>query len=141
MNEADAKYIVIGGVAVILHGYARGTKDLDLLVDTSEENVRRLKEALGHLPDNAIAQMNDDEISRHTVVRIADEYVIDLMEKACRIGYEEAQNDIEWQEIDGVKIPLAGKEILIKMKDTIRPSDKADTEFLRYLIEEEKKRK
>lgn len=33
LNEADARYLLIGGFAVILHGFVRGTKDIDLLVD------------------------------------------------------------------------------------------------------------
>ena len=35
LNEADARYVLIGGFAVILHGSGRTTKDIDLLVDTS----------------------------------------------------------------------------------------------------------
>jgi hypothetical protein len=33
MNRADVRYVVVGGVAVVLHGYARLTADLDLAVD------------------------------------------------------------------------------------------------------------
>jgi len=40
LNAAGAKYVLIGGFAVILHGAVRTTKDIDLLVDVSEDNVR-----------------------------------------------------------------------------------------------------
>ena len=46
LNEAGARYILIGGFAVIAHGGARTTKDIDLLVDASPENVARVKRAL-----------------------------------------------------------------------------------------------
>lgn len=139
LNAAGAKYVLIGGVAVILHGYLRGTKDIDLLVETSPENVKKIKKALTYLPDQAILQMAEDEINKHLVVRIADEIVIDLMAKACGITYETASESIEIKNLEGVLIPIAGKEILILTKDTVRPSDKTDVQFLRMKIEEEKK--
>jgi len=51
--------VIVGGFAVILHGYARGTMDLDLLVDPSPENIRKVKAALAVLPDNAAAEIMD----------------------------------------------------------------------------------
>jgi hypothetical protein len=46
LNEAGARYLLIGGFAVIAHGGARTTKAIDLLVDASPENVARVKQAL-----------------------------------------------------------------------------------------------
>jgi hypothetical protein len=53
LKETAARYILIGGFAVIAHGAGRTTKDIDFLVDSSPENVARLKTALRILPDNA----------------------------------------------------------------------------------------
>jgi hypothetical protein len=39
----------------------------------------------------------------------------------------------------GVRIPLATKELLVRMKDTVRESDRADVRFLNLLIEEERR--
>ena len=58
---------------MILHGFVRATKDIDLLVDASAENVQRLKRAMATLPDNAIALIADDEVEKYQVLRIADE--------------------------------------------------------------------
>lgn len=140
LNEAKVRYILIGGFAVILHGFVRGTQDIDLLIDSSKENVQRIKKALASLPDNAISLIKDNEVEKYSVVRIADEFVVDLMKKACGINYDEASKDIEFKEIEGVKIPIPKKELLIRMKETIRPSDKTDANFLKVLIEEEKKK-
>lgn len=139
LNDQGVRYILIGGFAVILHGFVRGTKDIDLLVDSSRENVQKLKRAMAVLPDNAIAQIEDHEVQNYQVVRICDEVVVDLMAKACGIDYEQAKIGIVWMEVDGVRIPVAGKDWLIRMKDTIRPSDKMDVNFLRLLVEKEKK--
>src|SRR3990167_4623761 len=140
LNKAGVKYIVIGGIAVIFHGFGRGTKDIDLLVETSDENVRRIKKALSILPDNAISQIKDDEVRQYSVLRVADEVVIDLMAKACGIDYQEAEQGIEWRNLQGVKIPIVNKKFLIKMKNTIRPSDKMDVDFLKAEIEAERKK-
>jgi len=137
LNEQGVKYLLIGGFAVILHGFIRGTKDIDFLVNSSEENIRKAKKALSILPDNAIALIMDDEVSKYGVVRVADEVVVDLMAKACGIDYEQAKEGIVWMEVEGIKIPVADKAWLIRMKDTIRPSDKMDVNYLLQVIEEE----
>lgn len=64
---------------------------------------------------------------------MADEVVIDLMSKACGVGWEEASADAEILELDGVEIPIAGVETLIRTKQTVRPHDAADREFLERL--------
>lgn len=137
LNTEEARYILIGGFAVILHGYVRATKDIDLLVDASEDNVRRLKRAMAILPDNAIELIEDDEVERYGVVRIADEIVVDLMKSACGIRYEDAVSQIVSRDLEGVSIPVADKNLLIRTKDTVRPSDAVDVSFLRRMIEEE----
>lgn len=138
LNENGVAYVLIGGFAVILHGSVRTTKDIDLLVDPSIENIHRIKKVLSQLPDNAVAEIADSDVQKYEVVRIADEFVIDLMAKACGIGYGEAKQFIQFMDIEGVKIPVASKELLIRMKDTIRHSDKIDVEFLKWRIQEEK---
>lgn len=137
LNDEEARYVLIGGFAVILHGYVRATKDIDLLVDSDPENIRRLKRAMAALPDNAIELIDDDEVEKYGVVRIADEFVVDLMKSACGIQYQDAISSVEPRHIGGVSIPVAGKELLIRTKDTVRPSDAVDISFLRRMIDRE----
>ncbi len=139
LNEAGARYLLIGGFAVIFHGFARGTRDIDLLVDPSAENIRAVKQALSSLADNAVAEMEDSEVGRYAVVRVADEIVVDLMARACGIDLAEAQRDgdIEIFELEDVPIPVAGKRLLLRMKKTLRPADAMDSDFLRQALLEE----
>lgn len=51
LNRLGAKYVVVGGFAVIEAGYARTTGDIDLLVDPAADNAIKLFEALATLPD------------------------------------------------------------------------------------------
>ena len=46
LNDADIRYIVIGGWAAIIHGVARSTNDIDVVYARDDENIRRLSAAL-----------------------------------------------------------------------------------------------
>jgi site-specific recombinase XerC len=141
LDREGVRYVLIGGFAVILHGYVRSTKDIDLLVDPSEENVRALKRALADLPDNAAAEMGDGDVRKYTVVRVADEVVVDVMASACGVRFEDlAAGGIERIDVEGTAIPVATKENLIRTKQTIRDSDAADVRFLRLRIAAERDR-
>ncbi len=142
LNREGARYVLIGGFAVVLHGFVRSTKDIDLLVDASEENIRAVKRAMAILPDNAAALLSDNEVLQYQVVRVADEIVVDLLASACGVTYSEAaESGIETFKVRGVEIPVASKETLIRMKSTIRESDALDVRFLHMRIEEERKRR
>ncbi|HVT45561.1 MAG TPA: DUF6036 family nucleotidyltransferase [Thermoanaerobaculia bacterium] len=139
LNAERVRYVLIGGFAVILHGFVRATKDIDLLVDASPENVQRLKRAMAVLPDNAIASIEDDEVDKYRVVRIADEIVVDLMKEACGVTYATASGGgIEIRSVEGVDIPIGSKELLIETKQTVRPSDAADVQFLQLRLAAER---
>lgn len=140
LNRENVRYLLIGGFAVVLHGSVRTTKDIDLLVDASPDNVRALKRAMRDLPDNAIAEVADDDVGRYRVVRVADEIVVDLLAEACGIDYARALGlGVEAKRIEDVDVPVASKALLILTKDTIRDSDKADVAFLRLRIAEERR--
>ena len=46
LSDAGIRYLVVGGVAVVLHGYVRATADLDLVIDLEPENIRRALQLL-----------------------------------------------------------------------------------------------
>ena len=77
LNDAGARDILIGGFAVIAHGGARTTKDIDLLVDASPENIACVKQALRILEDHAVDEVAAIDVARYAVVRVADEIVVD----------------------------------------------------------------
>ncbi len=130
LNEAQARYIVVGGMAVIQHGFVRATEDIDLLVESSPENFARLQEALLVLPDQAITQVAPTDLDEYIVVRVADEVVVDLMKAACGIEYVDASSSVETITIKGVPIPFANVDLLLRMKQTVRAKDVLDRQFL-----------
>ena len=134
LNEAGARYLVVGGFAVMQHGFTRATEDVDLLVESSAENQARVKKGLEALPDKAVLELADDDLRNWVVVRVADEFVVDLMLAACGIGYEEASKEIETVSIQGVPIPFASPALLLRMKQTHREKDALDRMFLERKI-------
>jgi hypothetical protein len=137
LNARGARYVLIGGFAVIAHGAVRTTKDIDLLVDPAPENVARIKRALSILEDNAAAEIAESDLANYTVIRVADEVLIDLLGRACGVTYDDATGDAETVTVKGVPVRLAGKRTLLLTKRTIRPSDQIDRRFLEALLAEE----
>ena len=138
LNELGAKYVVIGGFAVIHAGYARFTEDVDLLIDTALENESRVFKALETLPDRAVLELQPGEVARYVVVRVMDDITVDLMRSACAIEYAEAAQHVVTRVVDGVAIPFASPLLLWRMKrHTHREKDIPDLIFLRRLLESE----
>ncbi len=61
LNAHGARYVVVGGVAVVLHGHVRLTGDLDIAVDLAPEEAQKAIEALTSigLRPNAPAEAAD----------------------------------------------------------------------------------
>ncbi|CAG0965852.1 hypothetical protein PHYC_00979 [Phycisphaerales bacterium] len=49
LNNASVPFLVVGGLAVVAHGYGRNTQDLDLVIRLEPESIRRAFEALATL--------------------------------------------------------------------------------------------
>jgi hypothetical protein len=132
LNELGAKYVVVGGFAIIYGGYARSTGDIDLVLATDLHNEALVYRALEVLPDKAVRELQPGEVSKYVVVRVADEVVVDLMRSASGIQYEEAAQDVVLRDVQGVTIPFASPRLLWRMKaHTHREKDAADLVFLR----------
>lgn len=138
LNELGARYIVVGGFAIITSGYPRSTMDIDFVIDTSLENEKLVYEALEILPDQAVKELAPGEVSQYRVVRIGDEICVDLMASASGIDYAEAIEDSIIRTIDGVPIPFASPRLLWRMKEkTYREKDAPDLLFLKQQYADE----
>ena len=62
LNRLGAKYVVIGGLAVIEAGYPRTTGDIDLLVDPALENEAKIFDALATLPVSCVRDLDGVKI-------------------------------------------------------------------------------
>lgn len=139
LNAEGARYLVVGGMAMNQHGMLRATEDIGLLLESSSENQERVRKALEILPDKAVREMNENDLNEYTVVRVADEIVVDLMLSACGVTYSDAANEIETKEVQGVAIPFASAKLLLRMKQTYRERDVPDRIFLERKLSRESK--
>ena len=138
LAREKVKYILIGGFAVILHGLARLTADIDIFIKPEADNLARLKKALKKVfpNDREIDSISLQDLVDYAVVRFGTDadFYIDIV---ARIGemflYEDLQYEV--RKIEGVPVRLATPETLFRMKkDTVRPEDKRDAWFLAELI-------
>jgi|SRR5579859_332476 len=141
LNAAGAKYMVVGGMAVIQHGFTRATEGIDLLVEASPENFEKVRAAMMTLPDRAIQEIKTGELDQYLVIRVGDEFVVDLMKSACGIQYAEAAKDVLHITIQDVAIPFASPRLLWRMKQTHREKDALDLLFLSELLKSEEQKR
>lgn len=137
LNAHGARYAVVGGYAMQHHGSVRPTMDIDLLVDPSPENVTLVCQALAILEDRAALEMNPNDVAEYTVVRIADEIVVDVMASAA--GVTLSALEIEYGITDGVRIPYPTPASLLRTKQTHRDKDVPDRRYLEALIATERR--
>ena len=137
LNQRGARYVVIGGFAIRAAGYNRRTMDVDLIVADDRDNETRLFGALATLPDNAVRDLQPGELQQYSVIRVADEILVDPMRTAGAIDYAEAAKDVVVRDVDGVPIPFASPRLLWRMKAmTHREKDAGDLVFLRHWFTE-----
>ncbi len=135
LSKRRVDYALVGGAAVILHGLARFTEDIDLFLPTDASNLDRLKDALRDIfTDPAIDEISATDLGEYAVVRYGPpdaDLVIDLM---TRVGEAFRYEDIEAQdiEVEGIAVRIATPQTLYRMKrGTLRPKDRIDAEALR----------
>ncbi len=125
-------YLVVGGQAVIAHGYPRLTKDLDLWVAPTAANGERVLAALREfgtpLAEFSATRFEDAE----TMLSLgADPFRIDILTSLPALVFAEAWPRRSTVTIEGTPLPLIGKADLIANKKAVgRLQDLADAEAL-----------
>ncbi len=140
LNAQGARYLVVGGLAMIQQGFLRATEDIDLLLEESRDNQKRALKALEVLSDKAVLEVDANDLDEYIVVRVADEIVVDLMLSACGVTYADAEGEIEIRTIQDVPIPFASAKLLLRMKQTYREKDIPDRHFLKKKLRAEPRR-
>lgn len=136
LERERVEYVLVGGLALLVHGLGRTTEDIDLFVAPGEENTARLRAALTSVfQDPEIAGISAEDLAgEYGVVRYgppAHDFLIDLL---VRIGEMFRYSDLEWErkDFDGVSVRVATPRTLFRMKrGTARELDRADAEQLR----------
>lgn len=138
LNINNVDYVIVGGIALLLHGVARATEDIDIFIKPAADNIIKIKKALKSVwNDNSIEEISEtDLLGDYPALRYGppdDSISVDILTK---LGEAVSFNDLEAEiiEIEGIKVKVATIKTLIKMKNnTVRIQDKADVEALRNL--------
>lgn len=136
LNAHSAKYLVIGGHACILHGLVRTTEDVDILVEDSEENLKKVIAALSEMEDGAAKELTPRDLLENVVVKIADEVEVDVSRSAWRTSFNNAIDSALHVAIDRVDVPYVDLKTLIATKETPRERDRADIVGLKRLLQQ-----
>ncbi|OGS49588.1 MAG: hypothetical protein A3K65_09360 [Euryarchaeota archaeon RBG_16_68_12] len=78
LNRSRVRYLLIGGLASVLHGVPRTTVDIDLVLDPKKENVRRAVRALKRIGLVADTEAVDDILAQGGVTA-SNRVFVDLL--------------------------------------------------------------
>jgi predicted nucleotidyltransferase len=130
LNEEGARYVLVGASAMQLWGTTRATRDLDLLIEATAENAARVLAALSKSGYGFAKEWLASAVATKPVTVIGDSPRVDLMTVAWSVQYPEASARATVFTIEGVEIPTASIDDLIRSKRTGRLQDAADIEVL-----------
>ena len=130
LNASKARYVVVGAAALQLWGSTRATRDVDILIEPTVANARRVLRALAALGSGFAGDLLAEEVASRPVTMIGDSPNVDILTSAWNVSYAEAAPAAAVFEIEGVKVPTASIEHLIASKRTGRLQDAADIEVL-----------
>lgn len=156
LNRNRVHYLVIGGLAVNLHGVPRTTADLDIIVDMTDDNLNRLVRALkslGYRPtvpvrlEDFVSADNRQRWRREKGMVVfavrrdgSDPLTVDIMLDSP-IDFVKAYRRRKRVSADDVKVPVVNIDDLIRLKRlAFREQDVSDIRALRQ-VRAEKKRK
>ena len=151
LNRAEVRYVVVGGVAVVLHGHARLTADLDLAVDLAPAPARRVIDVLVGLGLRPAAPVDPGGFAdpgtragwiaergmQVFTMRHPDDPLrqVDLFVEET-VPFEELWARAEQVRLEDLSVRVASIPDLIRMKELAdRPLDRDDVESLREIQE------
>lgn len=112
----DVKYVVIGGIASILHGVPRATFDLDILIEATPDNAQRLLDALLEAGLGTAALTTATDILANEITIFKDRVRIDVQTSTPGIRFAEVRPRRKSVEYQGQGFYILSKEDLIVSK-------------------------
>lgn len=135
LNLAEVRYVLVGGYAVILHGYNRTTGDLDIWVEATKENYSRLVAAFHKfgMPVFDMSLQNFLSPDTFDVFTFGVPPVsIDIMLRVKGLVFEDVWHRSGWRMVEDLQIKLIDLESLITAKQaSARYRDMDDIEHIK----------
>ncbi len=133
LNDAGAEYLVVGGLAVIIHTEPRYTKDIDIWINNSRANAERVYRALGKFGAPLGNVTVDDFTATDLVYQIGIEPTrIDILMGLEAMDFVDCWPRRIQETLDGVAMNVISISDLIENKErTARAQDLIDAANLR----------
>ncbi|MEW6087101.1 MAG: nucleotidyl transferase AbiEii/AbiGii toxin family protein [bacterium] len=136
LSENNIKYILVGGLAVDLCGFSRATEDVDILIESSKENINSLLKCLESFGEGSAKELKiEDFTPEEGCIRINEDFPLDIFTIMTGNTYNDL---LPYSEIfiteNKIEIRYLNKEGLIKLKKhSVRPKDQLDVKELKRL--------
>jgi hypothetical protein len=131
------RFLLIGGYAVIIHGYRRTTGDMDLWLEPNNENKVLFINALSDLgfDDESINYIKLLDFTEPQVLMFGEQpQRIDFLTKVNQVTFDDAYNNKAQTEFEGLILPVINLHDLVLTKfNTGRAKDAADIDELQKI--------
>lgn len=131
LHRHRVRYLVIGGIAGIVHGIPRATFDLDLWIEPTGENAKRLLRALEEAGLGTAALTTPEALLQHEITVFRDRIRVDVFTRIPGLDFAPAWSRRHQVEFQGTLIwVLSRKDLITAKKASGRPQDLEDARFL-----------
>jgi len=115
-QQHEVKYVVIGGIAVVLYGVPRATFDLDILIEATPKNTRKLLDALLDAGIGTASLTTVEEVLSNELTIFKDRVRIDVQTSTPGLLFEDAWNRRKTMEYKGQSFFVASRKDIISSK-------------------------
>ena len=149
LSRRNVEYIVVGGMAGVLHGAPVVTADLDIVHRRTQQNVAKLLELLNELQaifrgdDRRLKPNESHLLGRGHVLLTTTLGQLDVLCEVSEQAYEDLEPFADSMSLgDQLEVKVVGLEKLIELKAAAgRPKDQIALPVLRATLEETKRRR
>lgn len=118
LHRHEVKYLVIGGIAAVLHGVPRATFDLDLLIEATPENANRLLEALLEAGLGTATLTTPEELLANEITIFRDRVRVDVQTRTPGLEFSRA-----WE--NRLTLQYQGRPLFVLQRCDLIRSNKA----------------
>jgi len=127
LQEHEVRYLIIGGIAAVIHGVPRMTFGPDLLIEPTRDNASRLLAALEDAHLGTATLTTAEQLVDQEITIFNDRIRIDVQTKTPGIEFPDAWERRLEQTFRTARLQILSKEDLIRSKQASgRPIDLAD---------------
>ncbi|MEK7702601.1 MAG: hypothetical protein AAB317_01385 [Nitrospirota bacterium] len=139
LSKNDVLYILVGGLAVDICGFSRVTLDMDILIERSDKNIKRLLHCLLSFGKGAAKELTIEDFTlEEGAIRVVEEFPVDIFTIMRGDTYEDLLPYSNLMTTEkGISIRYLNAEGLIRLKEgSLRLKDQLDVAALKKIQEE-----